>query len=176
MFQVGLLHYLGLNSGRSVSINVNKTRKHFPETFVFHNVSQFPHGKHCFQCQFLFPRCKLHLGYTAGNFNENPSMCEHEQASTHLIFALPSHWLTRCYYFRDPWFDTMAWFTSKMAATWKALGTRTVDRDWAPNAPVRSLSEEEFWGSRVDRIFWVGFGDNFVLGMLQRRALSKFLI
>ena len=42
MFQVGLLHYLGLNSGQSVSINVNKTRKHFPETLMFHNVSQSP--------------------------------------------------------------------------------------------------------------------------------------
>ena len=30
-------------------------------------------GKHC-QCQFLFPRCKLCLRYTAGNFNENSSM------------------------------------------------------------------------------------------------------
>ena len=31
-------------------------------------------GKHCFQCQFLFSRCKLWLRYTAGNFNENPGM------------------------------------------------------------------------------------------------------
>ena len=31
-------------------------------------------GKHCFQCQFVFPRYKLCLRYTAGNFNENPSM------------------------------------------------------------------------------------------------------
>ena len=34
----------------------------------------FPYRKHCFQCQFLFSRCKLCLRYTAGNFNENPSM------------------------------------------------------------------------------------------------------
>ena len=34
----------------------------------------FQHGKYCFQCQFLFSRCKLCLRYTAGNFNENPSM------------------------------------------------------------------------------------------------------
>ena len=34
MFQVGLPCYLGLNSGRSVSINVNKTRKRFPEKFM----------------------------------------------------------------------------------------------------------------------------------------------
>ena len=34
----------------------------------------FPCGKHCFQCQFLFSRCKICLRYTAGNLNENPSM------------------------------------------------------------------------------------------------------
>ena len=34
----------------------------------------FPHEKHCSQSPFLFSRCKLRLRYTAGNFNENPSM------------------------------------------------------------------------------------------------------
>ena len=34
----------------------------------------FQHGKYCFQCQFLFSRCKLCLRYTTGNFNENSSM------------------------------------------------------------------------------------------------------
>ena len=34
----------------------------------------FQHGKYCFQCLFLFSRCKLCLRYTTGNFNENPSM------------------------------------------------------------------------------------------------------
>ena len=29
---------------------------------------------HCFQCLFLFPRYKLCLRYTAGNFNGSPSM------------------------------------------------------------------------------------------------------
>ena len=41
-----LPYYLGVNSDRSVSINVNKTRSIFPETFMaracFPNVSQFP--------------------------------------------------------------------------------------------------------------------------------------
>ena len=32
------------------------------------------YGKHCFQCHFLLSTCKLCLRYTAGNFNENPSM------------------------------------------------------------------------------------------------------
>ena len=89
---------LGLNSGRPVSINVNKTMEHFSRNI---------HGAHIFnQC---FPVCYTgnivssvsfcfqdsnyaYVRYTAGNFNENPSMravakfCEHEQASTHLIF------------------------------------------------------------------------------------------
>ena len=43
----------GMNSGWSVSINVNKTRKYFPETFMaracFLNASQFPIREHCFQ-------------------------------------------------------------------------------------------------------------------------------
>ena len=78
MFE-GLPCYLGLNSGRSVSRNIDKTKKHFPEKFMvracsFPNVRSFPHGKHFFQCQFLFSRCKLCLRYTAGNFNENLSM------------------------------------------------------------------------------------------------------
>ena len=41
----------------------------------FPNVTPtFPHVKHCFQCQFLFPICKLCLRYTAGNVNKNQSM------------------------------------------------------------------------------------------------------
>ena len=68
----------GLNSARSVSININKTRKHFSATFMarpcFSNVFQFAYGKHCFQCQLFSSRCKLWLPYTAGNFKENPSM------------------------------------------------------------------------------------------------------
>ena len=34
----------------------------------------FQDGKYCFQCRFLFSRCKLCLRYTTGNFNENSSM------------------------------------------------------------------------------------------------------
>ena len=90
--------YLGLNSDRSVSINVSKTSKHFSRNIhgarMFPQCSQFPvWEKLCFQCQFLFSRCRSCVRYTAGNFNKNPSMralqkfCEHEQASTHLIFA-----------------------------------------------------------------------------------------
>ena len=86
-----------LNSGRSVWINVDKTRKHFPEKIhgvrMFPQCSQFPYGKHCFQCQFLCffanyacvtqqgTLTKIRLCEHLQNF------CEHEQASTHLIFA-----------------------------------------------------------------------------------------
>ena len=48
--------------------------KHSWRAHVSPMFSSFPCGKHCFQCQFLFSRCKLCLRYTAGNFNENPSM------------------------------------------------------------------------------------------------------
>ena len=75
MFKVRLPCCLGLKSRQSVSINVNKTRKHFgrnTHSWRAHVSPMFPilvYGKHCFQCQFLFSRC-----YTRGNFNENPSM------------------------------------------------------------------------------------------------------
>ena len=75
MFQVGLPCFLGLNSGRLVSTNFNKTRKQFSRSI--HGawmLPSFPYGNHCFQCQFLFSRCKLCFRYTTGNFNENPSM------------------------------------------------------------------------------------------------------
>ena len=71
--------YLGLNSGRSVSINVSKTRKHFCRNIhgarMFPQCSYFPVRETlCFQCQFLFSRCKLCVRYTAENFIENLSM------------------------------------------------------------------------------------------------------
>ena len=98
MFRVVLACYLGLNSGRSVSINVNKTRKHY-----FRNI----HGAH------LFPQCLpvSHAGNIVSSvrfcFQDSnyayatqqgiltkiracehlQKFCDHEQASTHLIFA-----------------------------------------------------------------------------------------
>ena len=77
MFQVELPCFRGLNSGRSVSTNVNKRKKHF--SWNNNGARMFTKfveetGKHCLQCQFLFPRCKLCLRCTAGNFNENPIM------------------------------------------------------------------------------------------------------
>ena len=49
-------------------------QKHSWRAHVSSMFPSFPCGKHCFQCQVLFPRCKLCLRYTAGNFNENPSV------------------------------------------------------------------------------------------------------
>ena len=77
MLQVGLPYYLGLNSGRSVWRQQNEEaffQKHSWRAHVFPMFSSFPHGKHCFMLSVLFSRCKLCLCYTAGNFNENPSM------------------------------------------------------------------------------------------------------
>ena len=47
----------------------NSWRAHVSSMF-----SSSTFGKHCFQSQFLLPRCKLCLHYTAGDFNENSSM------------------------------------------------------------------------------------------------------
>ena len=49
-------------------------QKHSWRALISPMFSSFPCGKHCFQRQFLFSSCKLCLRYTAGNFNENPSM------------------------------------------------------------------------------------------------------
>ena len=49
-------------------------QKHLLRAHVSPMFPSFPYGNHCFQCQFWFPRCKLGLRCTGGNFNENPSM------------------------------------------------------------------------------------------------------
>ena len=65
---------------RPVSFNRRPRNEEAMARACFHNVCQFPYGKHCFQGQlillllFFFSRCKLCLPYTVGNFNENPSM------------------------------------------------------------------------------------------------------
>ena len=56
---------------------------------MFTMFPSFQHRKYCFQCQFMFSRCKLCLGYTtkirASKHLQN--FCELEQAGAHLIFA-----------------------------------------------------------------------------------------
>ena len=81
MFKVRLPCCLGLKSRQSVSINVNKTRKHFSRnthSWRAHVSPMFPSfpytGNIASRLSFLFSRCKLCLRYTAENFNENPSM------------------------------------------------------------------------------------------------------
>ena len=76
MFHVALPCYLGLHSSQSVSINVNKTRKYFSRNI--HGARMCPQcfpvcGQHCFQCQFLFSRCKLCLRYTAEEVGHAPN-------------------------------------------------------------------------------------------------------
>ena len=68
LLDVRLPCHLELNSGQSISVKREQNEETlfseaFKERACFHNVSQlqFPHGKHCFQCQFLFPRCKVML-------------------------------------------------------------------------------------------------------------------
>ena len=72
MSQIGLFCYLGLNSSRSSSINVNKTRKYFSRNIhgarMFSQCFPVSHGGN------IVSRCKLCLLYTAGNFNESPSI------------------------------------------------------------------------------------------------------
>ena len=70
-FRVEFPNFPGQNSGQSVLITSTKPRGSiFPKIFKVRACFL----KHCFQCQFLFPRCKLRSRYTAGNFNKNPSM------------------------------------------------------------------------------------------------------
>ena len=77
MFQVVLSCYLGLNPGQLAIFN---KRQQNEETFFmaracFPSVSQFLIWGRLFPVSaLLFSRCKLCLHYTAGNFNENPSM------------------------------------------------------------------------------------------------------
>ena len=67
-------YYLRVKSGPSVSINVNNNQKHSWRAHISPMFPSFPYRKHCFQCQVLFPRWKLYLHYTGGNFKENLSM------------------------------------------------------------------------------------------------------
>ena len=91
MFYVGLLRYLGLNSGRSVSINVNKTRKHFFRTI--HGACMFPPGKQFPASVFVFKLQIISYATRQGILTKIRAcehlqeFCEHEQASTYLIFG-----------------------------------------------------------------------------------------
>ena len=89
-------YYLVLNSGRSVSINVKKTRKHFPEIFMacacFPNVSQFTIQETLFPLS-VFPRWKYAYATPQGILakirvcEQLQKFCEHEQASTDRVIV-----------------------------------------------------------------------------------------
>ena len=101
MFQVGLPCYLGGNSGRSVSINVKKTRRHFSRNI--HGARMFPQ---CFQVShkgnivssvsFCFHHANYAYATQQGILTKIRAcehlqkFCEHVQGSSHLIFATNS--------------------------------------------------------------------------------------
>ena len=104
MFQVGLPCYLGLNSGRSVSINVDKTRKHFPQKFITswcaHVSPMFAvshSGNIVSSVSFVF-KMQIMLALLSREIkrkSEHVSTCKifastSPEASTHLIFSSSS--------------------------------------------------------------------------------------
>ena len=98
MFQVGLPCYLRLNSGWSVSINVNKTRKHFSRNI--HGAWMFPQcfpvshtGNIVSMVSFCFQHANYAYATRQGSLTKIRAcehlqkFCELEQASTCVIFA-----------------------------------------------------------------------------------------
>ena len=84
MFQVRLLCCLGLKSRQSVSINVDKTRKHFARNTHSWRVQVFPQcfsvfhtGNIASTVSFLFSRCKLCLYATQQGILTKIRACEH---------------------------------------------------------------------------------------------------
>ena len=100
MFQVGLPSrcYLGLNSGRSVSINVNKMRKHFSRNIhgarmflqcfpVSHTGNIVSSVSFCIQDANYACATRQGILTKIRACEHLQKFCEHEKASTHLIFA-----------------------------------------------------------------------------------------
>ena len=113
MFQVGLPFYLGLNSGRSVLIKLDKTRKHFPEKFVaracFPNVRSFHTGNIVSSVSFCFQDANYACATEQGTLTKIracehlQNFCEHEQASTNLILRAIRAKAKFCEHFRIGW-------------------------------------------------------------------------
>lgn len=84
IFHVGLPYYLGLNSGRPVSIKRSQnvgafSQQHSQSSQRVHVSPMYPSfviRETLFPASILFPKCKLCSRYTVENFNENPSMRE----------------------------------------------------------------------------------------------------
>ena len=98
MFQVWLPSYLGLNSGRSVSINVNKTMNHFSRNIhgarmfsqcfpVSHTQSIFSIVSFCFQNANYAYAIRQGILTRIRACKQLQKFCEHEQGSAHLTFA-----------------------------------------------------------------------------------------
>ena len=92
LFQVGLLCYLGLHSGRPVSININKTRKQFSRNI--HSACMFPQcspvshmGNTVSSVSFCFQDANCPYASRQGILTKIQAcehlqkFCEHEQAS-----------------------------------------------------------------------------------------------
>ena len=139
MFRVGSPCYLGLNSGRSVSINVNRTRKNFSRSPGAHIFPSFPEGKQGFQCQFLFSR--LSLRYTAGNLtSEHASTCKNFASTSKQALIL-----NFCEQFEQ---------RPNFASTFKLNGTIRY-----PSVLCETISFPAEPGNG-----WVGSGNEFVCG------------
>ena len=121
MFQVGLPCYLGLNSGRSVSISVNKTRKHFFRNIhvalmfsqcfpVFHTENIFSRASFCFQdVNYTYPT--RHGILTKIRACEHlQKFCEPEQASTYVIFQAIQAKAKFCKLFQIGWAHSIPLF------------------------------------------------------------------
>ena len=98
MLQVGLPCYLGQNSSRSVPINVSKTRKYFSRNIngacMFPQCFSVSHaGNIVSSVSFCFPDANYAYITRQESLTKIRACehlqkyCEHEQASTHLIFA-----------------------------------------------------------------------------------------
>ena len=99
MFQVGLPCYMALNSGRSVSITVTKTTKKyfyrnihaarmFPRCFPVSYAGNFASSvRSCFQDTNYAYATQQGILTEVRTCEQLQKFCEHEQASTHLIFA-----------------------------------------------------------------------------------------
>ena len=118
-FQVGLPCYLGLNSCGSVSIKVNKKRKHFSRNI--HGACIFPKcfavshtGNIVSSVRFLFQDADYTYATRQGIYTKiracehSQKFCKHEQASTHLIFRALRAKAKFCEHFQIEWDHSIA--------------------------------------------------------------------
>ena len=113
-FRVALPYCLGLNTGRSVSINVNKTRKHFSRNI--YNVRMFPQcfpvlraGNIVSSVSFCFQDANHAYAIRQGiltkirAWKQLQKFCKRQQASTHLILRAIRAKTKFCAHFEIEW-------------------------------------------------------------------------